>query len=167
MLESHSETTDRESPEAFAEPPAQAGAPAAVIGAGIQIKGEIAGTEDLTVNGRVEGTVELADHQLTVGSTGRLQANLSANRVTINGDVQGDIVGSEKVIVSSTGRVRGNIVAPRVSLEDGAKFKGSIDMDPSDKAVELRRPSKVTEARPATSPRRSEQAAPTATKRAS
>ncbi len=109
----------------------------AVIGESICIKGEVSGQEALTINGRVEGSIDLRDHNLRIGKAGQINANMVANEVRIDGLVNGDITGVEKVIVSSVGRVQGNIVAPRVTLEDGAKFKGSIDMDPSEKVPAL------------------------------
>jgi len=103
-----------------------------VIGQTIQIKGTISGEENLIVEGTVEGSVHLKGHDLTIGQTGQVTADLDAKTVKVEGQVTGDVNGSEKVVVSKTGRVRGNIVSPRVTLEDGAKFKGSIDMDPGD-----------------------------------
>jgi cytoskeletal protein CcmA (bactofilin family) len=79
----------------------------------------------------VDGTIHLKGNDLTVGQSGKVMANLTANVVRIDGEVNGDIVGVEKVVITKTGKVQGNIVGPRVTLEDGAKFKGSIDMDPS------------------------------------
>ncbi|MGI9325458.1 MAG: bactofilin family protein [Pseudomonadales bacterium] len=107
---------------------------AAVIGQSIRIKGAVTGEENLVINGKVEGTVVLNNHDLYVGQAGQIAADMTANEVRIDGEVQGDITGVEKVVVSKHGRVHGNIVAPRVTLEDGAKFKGSIDMDPSEKS---------------------------------
>ena len=101
-----------------------------MIGQSINIKGTITGKENLIVEGTVEGSISLPDNDLTVGESGKVTADLSAKSVNVEGQVTGDISGTEKVVVSKTGRVRGNIVAPRVTLEDGAKFKGSIDMDP-------------------------------------
>ncbi len=103
----------------------------AMIGKTITIKGDISGEENLVIEGTVNGTVSLKGNDLTVGQSGRVTANLAANVVRIDGEVKGDIVGVEKVVVTKTGKVQGNIVGPRVTLEDGAKFKGSIDMDPS------------------------------------
>lgn len=103
---------------------------AAMIGKTITIKGDVTGEENLVIEGRVEGTVHLKANDLTVGQSGRVNANINASVVRIDGEVTGDISGVEKVVVTKTGRVQGNIVAPRVTLEDGAKFKGSIDMDP-------------------------------------
>lgn len=106
----------------------------AMIGPSIEIKGTVTGDEDLLIQGKVEGTIELRSHAVTVGQSGRVLANVQAKTVTIDGEVEGDVTGSEKVMISKSGRVRGNIVAPRVTLEDGALFKGSIDMDPGDAA---------------------------------
>ena len=103
-----------------------------MIGQTIKIKGTIEGDENLIIEGSVDGAVNLPNNDLTVGASGKVTADLDAKTVKIDGQVTGDIAGTEKVIVSKTGLVRGNIVAPRVTLEDGAKFKGSIDMDPSE-----------------------------------
>ena len=103
-----------------------------MIGKTIKIQGTVTGEENLIVEGTVEGAIDLPKHDLTIGETGKVEANLTAKMVRVDGNVQGDISGAEKVTISKSGVVRGNIVAPRVTLEDGAKFKGSIDMDPSD-----------------------------------
>lgn len=103
-----------------------------MIGPSIRIKGEVTGEEDLLIQGRVEGTISLKDQELSVGESGRVTADISARVVKIEGEVTGDITGSEKVVIARSGNVRGNIVAPRVTLEDGAIFKGSIDMDPGE-----------------------------------
>lgn len=109
-----------------------------MIGPTIRIKGEVSGEENLLIEGKVDGTVSLRGKDLTVGSSGTVNADVSATVVKIDGEVKGDITGEEKVIISNTGKVQGNIVAPRVTLEDGAKFKGSIDMDPSERVVEAK-----------------------------
>lgn len=103
-----------------------------MIGPSIEIKGTVSGDEDLVVQGKVEGTIDLGSHQVTVGQSGRVTADIKAQVVNIDGEVAGDLTGGEKVVISKSGRVRGNIVAPRVTLEDGAIFKGSIDMDPGE-----------------------------------
>lgn len=105
-----------------------------MIGPSIVIKGTVSGDEDLLVQGRVEGSIELKDNEVSVGQSGRVTADVSAKTVKIDGEVTGDINGGENVVISKSGRVRGNIVAPRVTLEDGAIFKGSIDMDPGENA---------------------------------
>lgn len=101
-----------------------------MIGPSINIKGEVSGDEDLLIQGRVEGTVNLKGNELSVGQSGTVNANIEARVIKIEGEVTGDITGNEKVVISASGNVKGNIVAPRVTLEDGAIFKGSIDMDP-------------------------------------
>ena len=106
-----------------------------MIGPSITIKGEVSGEEDLLIEGKVEGTISLKDQQVSVGKSGQVTADIDARTVTVDGKVTGDINGSEKVVVSQSGNVKGNIVAPRVTLEDGAIFKGSIDMDPGDSAA--------------------------------
>lgn len=103
-----------------------------MIGPSIVIKGTVSGDEDLQVHGRVEGSIELGGHEVSVGQSGRVTADVTGKVVRIDGEVTGDITGNEKVVISKSGNVRGNIVAPRVTLEDGAVFKGSIDMDPGD-----------------------------------
>lgn len=105
------------------------GAPA-LLGASIRIKGELSGDEDLIIQGQVEGAIDLKQNNLTVGAQGSLKANSRARTITVEGKVEGDLFGDERIVVKSSGDVRGNIVAPRVSLEDGSKFKGSIDMEP-------------------------------------
>lgn len=106
-----------------------------MIGSSIVIKGTVSGDEDLVIQGQVEGNIELGKHEVTVGESGRVAADINAKTVRIDGEVTGDVSGGEKVVISKSGNVRGNIVAPRVTLEDGAIFKGSIDMDPGDSAA--------------------------------
>ena len=101
----------------------------ATIGPSIRINGDLTGDEDVTVQGRVEGTVNLREHVLIVGKDGQLNATVNARVINVEGKVEGDLQGEEQVIVQRSGNVRGNITAPRVTLEDGCKFKGSIDMD--------------------------------------
>ncbi len=102
---------------------------AATIGPSIHINGDVTGNEDVRIEGRVDGTVSLSDNVLTVGKEGQINATIDARAIFVEGKVEGDLKGDEQVVVRSSGNVRGNIVAPRVSLEDGCKFKGSIDMD--------------------------------------
>lgn len=100
----------------------------AMIGVTVKIKGDISSDENLVVEGQVEGTITLNGHELTVGQSGRINANVSAKTIRIDGQVNGDLVGKEKIIISKTGNVRGNLMAPTVILEEGGKFKGGIDM---------------------------------------
>ena len=107
---------------------------AAVIGPGIHVNGDISGDENLVIEGKIDGKIRLDLHQVEVGKGGNVNADISAKVIKIAGEVRGDITGTEKVIILQSGNVHGNIVAPRMTLEDGAIFKGSIDMDPGDNA---------------------------------
>ena len=104
----------------------------AVIGPSIMIKGDLSGDEDVLVQGKIEGTVQLRKNNLTVGTEGSVKANVRAQMINIEGTVEGDLMGDERIIIHQSGNVRGNLIAPRVIIEDGAKFKGSIDMDTPD-----------------------------------
>ena len=121
----------------------------AMIGANIKICGDISGKEDLVIEGKVEGTVSLEGHNLKIGSSGILNANIKATSVHIEGEVTGDITGIEKVIVTKQGKVNGDIKAPRVTLEEGGKIKGSIDMDPAE-ANDIKTPEPKSVKRPET-----------------
>ena len=101
----------------------------ATIGPSIKITGDVSGNEDVIIEGRVEGTISLHENVLTVGKEGQICATVHARAVFVEGKVEGDLTGEEQIVVQRSGNVRGNIVAPRVTLEDGCKFKGSIDMD--------------------------------------
>jgi cytoskeletal protein CcmA (bactofilin family) len=98
------------------------------IGKSIVIKGEVSGSEDLTIEGQVEGKIELRDHILSVGSGGRVQAHIIAKAIVVHGQVTGNLTATEKVDIRENGAVEGDVVAPRVAIADGAKFRGSIDM---------------------------------------
>jgi cytoskeletal protein CcmA (bactofilin family) len=88
----------------------------------------LTGDEDLTIEGRVEGKIDLKEHNLTIGPNGRIQAEIAAKSVRIQGEVNGNVAAGEKVELAETGRVIGDIVAPRIVIADGARFKGSVDM---------------------------------------
>ena len=109
----------------------------AIIGASISIHGDMSGQEDLLIQGRVEGKVDLKQNNITVGKSGHVKADMYGRVISIEGEVEGNLYGGEQILVRQSGSVRGNIIAPRVSLEDGSKFKGSIDMEP--KVVEKAR----------------------------
>jgi cytoskeletal protein CcmA (bactofilin family) len=100
----------------------------ATIGRSIAIRGDVTGDEDLVIQGRVEGSVDLQQHSVTVGPEGEVRASVVGRIVTVEGLVEGNIQGDEQVILRSSARVEGDIVAPRVVLEDGARFRGGIDM---------------------------------------
>lgn len=103
-----------------------------MIGSGIQVNGDITGDENLVIEGKVDGSIKLDANEVSVGQSGQVKADVSARIVKIDGRVDGDITGQEKVVITKSGNVSGNIKAPRVTLEDGAIFKGSIDMDPGE-----------------------------------
>jgi len=100
----------------------------ASIGRSITIKGEVQGEEDLLIQGRVEGSVDLQQQSVTVGQDGRVKADINGRIVTVEGEVEGDLQAQEQVILRASARVQGDIIAPRVVLEDGASFKGLVDM---------------------------------------
>lgn len=102
----------------------------AVIGPSIHIDGNLKGEEDLVIDGTVKGTVTLKSNSLTIGDKGKVTADIYAKTILVRGTMQGDLYASEKVSIGSTAKVKGNIASPRVSLEDGARYKGSIEMDP-------------------------------------
>ncbi|MFK7955556.1 MAG: polymer-forming cytoskeletal protein [Lysobacterales bacterium] len=104
--------------------------PPAVVGSSLTVNGNIAGTEDLLVEGKVEGDISLPDNVVTVGTGGIVKARIKAAVIIVEGRVEGDLVGEEQIEVRRSGHVLGNIQAPRVGLEDGAQFKGNIDMSP-------------------------------------
>jgi len=106
----------------------------ASIGKSIVINGELSGSEDLTIEGRVDGKIELRDHVLTVGSNGRIKAQITAKAIVVLGQVTGNLNATEKVDIKETGSVEGDVVAPRVAIADGSHFKGSIDMQKKDHA---------------------------------
>ena len=101
-----------------------------MIGSGVNIQGDLISEDDLVIQGQINGSITAEASEVMVGVEGRLTACIRARVVKIEGKVTGDITAIEKVIVAKTGDVTGNIRAPRVNLEDGAKFKGSIEMDP-------------------------------------
>jgi len=103
---------------------------AMAVGASIRIKGDVTGDEDLIIQGHVDGTISLKGHNVTISKSAKVKANIEASQIIIEGELSGDMKGDEKVVIRETGNVYGNIVAPRVTLEDGAMFKGSIEMEP-------------------------------------
>lgn len=105
-----------------------AGSEPATIGPSITIEGQVRGDEDLLIQGRVEGSVQLEQQSVTVGREGRVKADVTARVVTVEGEVEGDLNAEEQVILRSSARVEGDITAPRVVLEDGARFRGLVDM---------------------------------------
>jgi cytoskeletal protein CcmA (bactofilin family) len=104
----------------------------ALIGPSIEIKGNLIGGEDLHIEGRVDGKIDLKEFSVTVGRSGRVNAGISGRTIVVMGEVNGDMYGEEQIILRQSSTVNGNLFAPRVTLEDGARFKGSIDMTSKD-----------------------------------
>jgi cytoskeletal protein CcmA (bactofilin family) len=98
------------------------------IGKSVVIKGELNGSEDLTIEGHVEGTIQLKEHVLTIGPNGRIKAQVFAKSVIVLGEVTGNVTASDKVDIRDNGSVDGDIVSPRVAIAEGAHFRGSVDM---------------------------------------
>ena len=98
------------------------------IGKSVVIKGELNGSEDLTIEGHVEGTIQLKDHVLTIGPNGKIKAQVFAKSVIVLGEVTGNVTASEKVDIRDNGSVDGDIISPRVAIAEGAHFRGSVDM---------------------------------------
>lgn len=98
------------------------------IGKSIIVKGELNGSEDLTIEGQVEGKIELRDNVLTIGPNGKIKAQVFAKSVVVLGSVIGNVTASEKVDLRDNGSVEGDIVSPRVAIAEGAHFRGSVDM---------------------------------------
>jgi cytoskeletal protein CcmA (bactofilin family) len=107
----------------------------ASIGKSIVINGELSGSEDLTIEGRVDGKIELRNHVLTIGSNGRITAQVAAKAIVVLGQVKGNLSATEKVDIRESGSVEGDIVAPRVAIADGSHFRGSIDMQRTEPSV--------------------------------
>jgi cytoskeletal protein CcmA (bactofilin family) len=114
------------------------------IGKSVVIKGELTGSEDLTIEGHVEGKIELRQNVLTIGPNGKIKAQVFAKSVIILGEVTGNVTATEKVDLRDNGSVDGDIAAPRVAIAEGAHFRGSIDMQ--------RAGAGKTEAKPAQQP---------------
>jgi cytoskeletal protein CcmA (bactofilin family) len=115
------------------------------IGKSVVIKGELNGSEDLTIEGQVEGKIELRQNVLTIGPNARIKAQVFAKSVIILGEITGNVAATDKVDIRDNGSVDGDIAAPRVAIAEGAHFRGSIDMQRADKA-------KSAEAKPAAAP---------------
>jgi len=114
----------------------------AVIGRSISIKGEVSGQEDLVVEGSIEGQILLENQHVTIGPSGRVQAEVKATEVTIEGRMVGNVQARERVVITAKGSLIGDIQAARLQVEDGAHLKGTVTLAPreKDKAIPLNRP---------------------------
>jgi cytoskeletal protein CcmA (bactofilin family) len=123
------------------------------IGKSVVIKGELSGSEDLTIEGNVEGRIELRENVLTIGPNGKIRAEVFAKAVIVLGEVAGNVTASEKVDIRDNGSVDGDIVSPRVAIAEGAHFRGSVDMQraAAAKPQQQQQPAK-TSAQPAPAP---------------
>ncbi len=123
-------TTTPAQPAAPLAPARQQGQQA-TIGSSITIRGDVTGDEDLLIQGRVDGSIDLKQHSVTVGQEGQVKADISGRVIAIEGRVEGNLKAEEQVILRSSAYVQGDIVAPRVVLENGARFRGGVDMGES------------------------------------
>ena len=98
------------------------------IGKSVVIKGDLLGSEDLTIEGQVEGTIELKENVLTIGPNGRIMAKVFAKTVIVLGTVNGNVTASEKVDIRDGATVEGDVASPKVAIAEGAQFRGSVDM---------------------------------------
>jgi len=117
-----------EPPVAAARPPAPMEKTIVNIGKSVVIKGELSGSEDLIIEGQVDGKIELRENILTIGPNGRIKAQIFAKAVIVQGEVTGNISATDKVDIRDDGSVDGDIASPRVAIAEGAHFRGSIDM---------------------------------------
>lgn len=113
------------------EPSTPVGA-AATIGKAVMIKGQIFSREDLVIDGEVEGTVEAQEHRVTVGPNGKVQASIKAREIVVLGAIHGNVEAAEKIDIRKDARLVGDIKTTRIVIEDGAYFKGSIDIQKSE-----------------------------------
>lgn len=108
--------------------PGPSGQPSSTLGRSMTIKGELSGKEDLVVEGQFEGTIDVAEHTVTVGPQGQVKSEIRARQVIVQGSVNGKITAREKIDIRRTGNVVGDLQAAGVAIEDGAYFKGSIEI---------------------------------------
>src|SRR5712692_579408 len=115
-------------PAAAPRPVTTTTADQATIGKSLVIKGEVTGSESLYIDGRVEGAINLPGNRVTIGRNGQVQANVNAKEIVILGKVKGNLTASDRVDIRNEGSLAGDVVCQRISIEDGAYFKGSIDI---------------------------------------
>jgi cytoskeletal protein CcmA (bactofilin family) len=121
-------TSSVSEPTAAPRPTATSTSDQATIGKSLVIKGEVTGSESLYIDGRVEGSINLAGNRVTVGRNGVVAANINAREIVVLGKVRGNLTASDRVDIRSDGSLTGDVVAARISIEDGAYFKGGIDI---------------------------------------
>ncbi|MBV8552947.1 MAG: polymer-forming cytoskeletal protein [Acidobacteriaceae bacterium] len=135
----------------------------AALGKNVTVKGQIFAREDLTIDGEVEGTVECHEHRLTIGPNARVQAGLKAREIIIHGSIQGNVDATDKIDLKKEAKLVGDIKTSRIVIEDGAYFKGSIDISKSSAAKPPAAPPQPVQAapQPSAAPAASPAAAPT------
>ncbi len=126
-------TTFESGPMTVARPstqgqPAVIAAEQATIGKSLMVKGEVSGSESLYIDGKVDGSINLPGNRVTVGRNGQVAANISAREIVVLGKVRGNCHASDRVDIRSEGSLTGDVIAARISIEDGAFFKGGIDI---------------------------------------
>ena len=137
--------------EAASRPAAPSSADQATIGKGLSIKGEIQGSESLYIDGKVEGSISLPGNRVTVGRNGQVAASITAREIVVLGKVRGNVTATDRVDIRAEGSLSGDVAAARISIEDGAFFKGGID---------IRKPDSKNGAIPSTQQSMSESAHP-------
>jgi cytoskeletal protein CcmA (bactofilin family) len=110
------------------------------IGKSVQIRGELTGSEDLYLDGEVEGTIDLRDHSLIIGPNGKIKATLTARDLVVHGRIEGNVTASGRVELRKSSTLIGDISTQRIVIEDGAFFKGAIDIKEKDAKAEARKP---------------------------
>ena len=132
------------------------------IGKSVLVKGELSGSEDLYLDGEVEGNIDLRGHSLTIGPNGRIRANVAARDVVVHGKVEGNLRATERVELKKSAVLMGDIFTQRIVIEDGAFFKGGIDIQKADAKPDAKPDSKPESRSAAASPSISSMAAPAA-----
>jgi cytoskeletal protein CcmA (bactofilin family) len=130
------------------ETPVRSGG-SAVLGKSVIVKGQIFSREDLTIDGEVEGTVELQEHRLTVGPNGKVTATIKAREICVIGTVNGNVEASDKIDIRKDAKLLGDIRTARIVIEDGAYFKGNIDIIRTPAAAPAAKPQAVATPKPA------------------
>jgi cytoskeletal protein CcmA (bactofilin family) len=124
------------------DPPSSSGG-SATIGKAVMVKGQIYSREDLVIDGEVEGTVELQEHKLTVGPNGKVNAGIKAREIVVLGSIHGNVEAADKIDIRKDAKLVGDIKTARIVIEDGAYFKGSIDIsktEPAKPSVQVKPP---------------------------
>ncbi len=122
---------NKKSTDATVPPDAAADHERGCLGSSLHVKGDIAGTEDLLIDGSVEGLIQLDERKLTVGATAKLTADINARDVVVYGSVKGNVRATGRIEIKKDGSIIGNLTTAQIMIEDGADFKGSIEIDRS------------------------------------